>query len=137
MMVLVDTSVWSLALRRQNVPSDPYVQELNDLITEFRAQIIGPVRQEILSGIRVPVQFEKLRDHLRAFPDLELLTEDYERAAEFLNMCRSKGIQGSNTDFLISAVADRYNIPILTTDKDFALYQQHLPVKLHIPRTLV
>ena len=135
MRVLVDTSVWSLALRR-NLPADgPEVSELIELIREVRVQMIGPVRQEILSGIKSQVQFRKLRDHLRAFPDLQLTTRDYESAAEFFNLCRGKGIQGSNTDFLICAIAARHKIPIFTTDGDFTLFQPHLPIMLHRPRT--
>jgi hypothetical protein len=61
--------------------------------------MIGPVRQELLSGIKNQVQFQKLRNHLRDFPDLAITNSDYESAAVFFNLCRGKGIQGSNTDF--------------------------------------
>ncbi len=134
MKILVDTSVWSLALRR-NMPTDcPEVTELIELIRELRVQIIGTVRQEILSGVKNQSQFLKLRNHLRAFPDLEVTTRDYESAAEFFNICRGKGIQGSNTDFLICAIAARYKTPIFTTDGDFTLFKPHLPITLHSPR---
>ena len=96
--------------------------------------MIGPVRQELLSGVKDHAQFKKLRDHLRAFPDLELTNRDYETAAEFFNLCRGKGIQGSNTDFLICAIAERHNIPIFTTDGDFRLFQPHLPITVYHPR---
>lgn len=134
MKVLVDTSVWSLALRR-NLPADgPEVSELIELIREVRVRMIGPVRQELLSGVKSQAQFQKLRNHLRAFPDLEVTTRDYESAAEFFNLCRGKGIQGSNTDFLICAIAACHKIPIFTTDGDFTLFQPHLPITLHRPR---
>lgn len=97
----------------------------------MRAHIIGPIRQEILSGIREPAQYEKLRDALRAFPDLELTSADYERAAELFNLCRRNGIQGSNTDFLICAVAERLDLAILTTDQDFRLFQAHIPLTFY------
>ena len=128
-MVLVDTSVWSLALRRQQPPIDGVVAELQHLIQAEEVQMIGPIRQELLSGIREQAQFVKLRDHLRAFPDLPLTTNDFEQAADFFNTARKGGIQGSNTDFLICAVAARYDMTILTTDNDFGLYQTHLPIK--------
>lgn len=134
MRVLVDTSVWSLALRRNVPPDGAAVAELVELIREVRVQMIGPVRQELLSGIRHQAQFEKLRDQLSAFPDLGLSAGDYETAAEFFNLCRASGVQGSNTDFLICAVAARNNLPIFTTDQDFSLFQRHLPITLHIPR---
>jgi len=134
MNVLVDTSVWSLALRRNSPVDGGEVKELLELIKELRVQMIGPVRQELLSGISRLAQFADLREHLRTFPDLELSSQDHETAAEFFNLCRAKGIQGSNTDFLICAVATRYEIPIFTTDADFALFQQHLPITMHRPR---
>ena len=135
MKVLVDTSVWSLALRRDLPPDGPEVSELSELIKETRVQMIGPVRQELLSGIKSQAQFQKLRNHLRSFPDLELTTHDYEYAAEFFNLCRSKGVQGSNTDFLICAIALRHKTAIFTTDRDFTLFQLHLPIMLHRPRS--
>jgi len=136
MKVLIDTSVWSLALRRSQPAGGPVVLELIELIREVRGQMIGPVRQELLSGIKDQIQFQKLRNHLRAFPDLDVTTRDYESAADFFNICRGKGVQGSNTDFLICAIAVRNKIPIFTTDEDFTLFQSHLPITLHLPRTL-
>lgn len=56
---------------------------------------------------------------------------DYEEGALFHNRCRSKGIQGSNTDFLICAVASRLSMSILTTDRDFDAYANFLPIALH------
>ncbi|HEX5715646.1 MAG TPA: PIN domain-containing protein [Thermoanaerobaculia bacterium] len=134
MSVLVDTSVWSLALRRRNPPNDGAVRELQELIREGRVHLIGPIRQEVLSGIREAAQFQTLRDRLRSFPDLPLETVDHERAAEHFNLCRHKGVQGSNTDFLLCAVAERHNLAILTTDGDFESFSRHLPISLHRPR---
>ena len=131
MSIIVDTSVWSLALRRKTPPdSSPAVTILQNLITDDQVALLGAIRQEILSGIRNFEQFTRLRDYLRAFPDLELMPEDYELAAEFFNTCRSKGIQGSNTDFLICAVAHRRSYSILSTDNDFQNFLVHIPVIL-------
>jgi predicted nucleic acid-binding protein len=110
------------------------VVELAELLREGRASIVGLIRQELLAGIRSPEQFEALRMHLRAFPDLELVTEDHEEAAAFFNRCRTRGIQGSTIDFLICAAASRRAMPILTTDAEFTRYSQFLPVELHVPR---
>ncbi len=134
MKVLVGASVWSMALRRSDAPDGPEVPELMELVKELRVQLIGPVRQEILSGIKSVDQFTKIQDHLRPFPDLELTTSDFESAAEFFNLCRSRGVQGSNTDFLICAVAVRHQMPIFTTDAEFTFFRQHLPIKLHRSR---
>jgi predicted nucleic acid-binding protein len=130
MKVLVDTSAWSLALRRR-VPHHPIVDELRRLIEHGRAAIVGPVRQEVLSGIRDRAAFDRLRDLLRAFPDEPIDAADYERAAECFNLCRARGLQGSNTDFLLCAVAERHRLPILTTDEDFSRYARMLSVTLH------
>ncbi|GAP94806.1 type II toxin-antitoxin system VapC family toxin [Leptolyngbya sp. NIES-2104] len=133
MSLIVDTAVWSLALRRRTLAdTSPVVTQLQDLIADDRVSLLGAIRQEILSGVRSSEQFTRLRDYLRAFPDLELVTEDYELAAEFFNICRGNGIQGSNTDFLICAVAHRRNYSILTTDNDFQNFQSHIPVSLAI-----
>ena len=96
--------------------------------------MIGPVRQEILSGVREPSHFDTLRLRLRAFADLEIGIADYERAAEFFNLCRQKGIQGSNTDFLICAVAAGRGLEIFTTDQDFRRYPPHVPIEFHVVR---
>ena len=131
MMILVDTSVWSLALRRRNIEPSAHVQELIELINDTRVQMIGPIRQEILSGIKTETHFVTVREQLAAFPDLPLSSADFEYAAELFNTLRSKGIQGSNTDFLICAVSLRHALPIFTTDNDFSLFASHIPIRLH------
>jgi hypothetical protein len=100
------------------------------LIKDVRVQIIGPIRQKILSGIKSTIQFNNLKKYLLYFPDIEINTKDYENAATYFNTCRSKGIQGSNTDFLICSVAVNNNLEIFTNDKDFQNYQKYLPINL-------
>jgi predicted nucleic acid-binding protein len=134
MNVLVDTSVWSLSLRRAKRVDDTASKELAELIREGRVVMMGPIRQEILSGIKVRSQFELLRDHLGAFPDLPLESADYEDAAEAFNRCRERGIQGSNTNFLICSAALRRELAVYTTDNDFFRYGKVLELKLHEPR---
>lgn len=135
MKVLVDTSVWSLALRRVRKPVVAIeAQELARLIKDGNVAMIGPIRQELLSGIQEAPQFERLRAKLAAFPDAALVAGDYETAAMFFNRCRAKGVHGSNTDFLMCAVAARTAMPILTTDGDFTLFRKHLPIVLHKAR---
>jgi len=135
--VVVDTSVWSLALRRKrehlNSTETLLVAEWAGLIRRREVMLLGPIRQEVLSGIRNEGAFAKLRLALRAFPDERLSAEDYERAAWCFNFCQSKGIAGSSADFLICAVALRRDVAIFTTDGDFACYARHLPIRLHRP----
>ncbi len=139
MKILVDTCIWSYALRNTKRPdplSAPHVAELVELIKETRICIIGPVRQEILSGIKTGDQFNLLRDKLREFPDTEIITGDYETAAQFFNRARSKGVQGSNTDFLLCAISCRLDYPVYTTDGDFKLFSKFIPLKLYSPRVM-
>jgi hypothetical protein len=130
--VLVDTSVWSLALRRRSpLRRDPNAEELERLITTYRVVMIGPIRQELLSGVRSNEQYQGLRDRLRAFPDLPIQTEDDELAARFFNECRSRGVQGSNTDFLICAIAARRDNSVFSTDRDFEAFERMLKIRRH------
>lgn len=135
MNVLVDTPVWSLAFRRKpenlSAVEQSLVQELRQLIQEDRAQLLGLVRQEVLSGIKNHHQFEKLRLFLRPFPDEPLSIEDYERAADASNRCRAKGIAMSSVDAVLCAVALRNDLLVFTTDADFKNYARVLPLKLH------
>lgn len=137
MKVLVDTSIWSLALRRAgavSVENRILIDELTELINEVRVAVIGPIRQELLSGISTKSQFDTLKEHLRAFNDHPIVHEDYERAAEFFNTCRYAGIQGSSVDFLICSISVGAGMPVFTTDKDFLNYRKCLPITLHQPR---
>lgn len=132
MKVLVDTPIWSFALRSQNQKYQSEIKELSTLIQDQRALIIGPIRQEILSGYSDPQKFKKLKEKLSFFDNTPILDSDYELAAEFCNMCRKKGIQGSHTDFLICAVAGRLDVLIFTTDNDFSQYQKIISNKLYV-----
>ncbi len=134
MNVIVDTCVWSETLRRNPPTSSIVSKELTTLILEHRVKMIGSVRQELLSGVRDKKQFDKLEKNLNAFPDIQLTKEDHVLAARFFNLCRSKGIQGSNTDFLICAVAVHHKLSIYTTDKVFSLFHQYIPLVLHEPK---
>lgn len=132
MKVLVDTSVWSLALRRR-VQVAHETEALSHLIEDGSVSIIGPIRQELLSGISSTVQFEKVKEDLAAFEDTPLSQEHFELAAEFSNKCRKHGIQGSHTDFLICAVARLEKQAIYSADRDFDHYAKHLPITLFRP----
>lgn len=129
--VIVDTCIWSLALRRKTSKNQKVTDELTSLVKENRAKIIGLIRQEILSGYSDVARYKKLRNKLRAFPNEQIIDTDYESAAEYSNICRRKGIQGSHVDFLICAIATRLEMQIYTSDKDFSYYSQHLPISLY------
>jgi predicted nucleic acid-binding protein len=103
--VLVDTCIWSLALRGKTPRDISVSNELARLIYVEKAKIIGPIRQEVLSGYSDIKQYNKLKNKLMYFPNEPIINEDYLSAAKFSNLCRKKGIQGSHIDFLICAVA--------------------------------
>ncbi len=131
MRVLVDTPIWSAALRRDETRETEVRSRLSTLIQNGLVEIIGPIRQELLSGIKVAQQYERLKEQLRSFVDLPITTADYEKAASCYNLCRTKGIQGSGTDLLICAIAIKNNLTIFTTDKDFNRYATALPIRLY------
>jgi hypothetical protein len=137
MKVVVDTPIWSLALRRRrgdlSANDSDLVAAWSKLVRDNLAVMIGPVRQEILSGIRDHAVFERLRDSLRAFDDEPLTLEDYEEAARCSNRCRSAGLAGSAVDYLLCAVALRRQAWLFTTDMDFTRYAKYLPLRLFSP----
>ena len=135
--MLVDTSVWSIGFRRQR--SRLNSQELRiyyawqELLADGYASIIGPVRQEVLSGLETPQEFEALRLQLQTVPDLKMTTSTFELAAEYFNMCQKAGISGGTIDMMICASAVDHDESIFTTDPDFMHYADVLPIGLYVP----
>jgi len=134
MRVIVDTCVWTRFLRRDRSQSDPVVKEVAKLIRADVIQMLGPIRQELLSGAQPQERFSQLKEYLRYYPNLPLDEEDDENAAHYYNVCRRHGVQGTGTDLLICAAAVRHELRIFTTDTDFDSYACHLPVRRHRPR---
>jgi len=129
MKILVDTCIWSQVLRKIT-PNLNLTKQLKDFVNDGRVVIIGPIRQELLSGISNPTQFNKLKRTLSFFEDIILKTDYFVKAAEFSNICRKNGIQGSTTDFLICAVANLEKLSIFTVDNGFINYNKYLKLKL-------
>ena len=121
MKLLVDTSVWSLALRRQtaaglNADEQRLAEQLTQAIQDGRVVMIGPIRQELLSGIKEEAQFDKLKRALDPFRDEPIETADYEQAARLYNLCRSQGAEAGTVDLLICAIATRRKWQVLSND---------------------
>jgi len=129
-MVIVDSDVWSEAFRKKG-RSGKSVTTLRNLITNGEVVMIGPIRQEVLSGIKNFTQYEQIKNSLRAFPSHIIEEPIFEMAASCFNLCRSKGIQGSHTDFLICACSIKWKTSILSKDKDFVHYAKHIPIELY------
>ena len=121
MKLFVDTSVWFLALRRKDAarlsPEERKLKaELTQAIQDGRVAIIGPIRQELLSGIKEQAQFEKVKSALAPFLDEQTDTADYEEAARLYNECGSHGFEVGSVDMLICAVAARRKWQVLSND---------------------
>ena len=135
-MVLVDTPVWSLALRRKldlSKHETVLTQTLYRLIQLGQIQLLGSIRQEVLSGIREESVFRRIRDHLSDFPNVSLDEHDYEEAAKISNLCRARGLAGSAVDMLMCSVSLRHKWEILTTDRNFAQYGRVIRIQLLTP----
>jgi predicted nucleic acid-binding protein len=135
MSILIDSTVWSIGLRRRKRNLNPtelkIFYEWERILEDGNAVVIGLIRQEVLSGIAVSVEFESVRQRLVPTPDLSLTTDTYVVAAEFYNVCRSAGIAPGSVDMTICAAAHTHGVPIFTTDPDFVHYAKVLPVTLH------
>ncbi len=92
--------------------------------------MIGTIRQEVLSGLREKSKYESIRRELRNFPDQAIGIPIYEMAASLFNLCRSRGIQGSRTDFLICACSVSWKAQIFSKDRDYLLYRRFVPIEL-------
>lgn len=137
MSVIVDTCVWLAALTRKPLKKAAYVVELGELIREGRVVVLGPIRQEILSGVHKPDQFHQIQEALRAFPDVPLVPEDYELAAEYRGLCYRENIAAAETTLLICAVSKRHTMPILTFNPSFEAIAEHVPTYFYKPRTFL
>jgi predicted nucleic acid-binding protein len=110
--LLVDTSVWSLALRRKNTPSlrpdeQKLKAELVQAIQDGRVAMLGLLRQELLSGIKEKAQFDNVKAALAPYLDEPINIADHEYAARVYNECRIQGVEAGTVDILICAVAVR------------------------------
>lgn len=121
MKLLVDTSVWSLALRRKDAGSlNPDEQKLKaDLIQAIqdgRVAMLGLIRQELLSGIKEKAQFDKVKAALDSYLDEPINTADHEYAARIYNECLNEGVEAGTIDILICALAARRSWEVLSGD---------------------
>ena len=134
MPVIVDTSVWSLGLRRKRkdlaAAEKRLNAELKELILNGEVILPGVIRQELLTGIADERVFDELSDYLHGFDDPQVDAATYELAARFANICAAAGLASSVPDMLICSFAFTNDCPIFTTDGDFVRYAKLLPVQL-------
>ncbi len=119
MSVFVDTSVWSLALRRDAPPELPEVNELRRSLDTGSIYCTGLVLQELLQGFTMPKAHKQIISHFSALPLLVPDRDDHIQAAQLRNRCRQQGVQAGTIDALLAQLCVRYDLTMLSTDKDF------------------
>ena len=120
MSYLVDTSVWSLALRRDAPDSIPEVVELGRALEAGdEIFVTGLVLQELLQGFNKPKAYDQIIEYFESLPFIVPERGDYIQAANLRTRCRKQGIQVGTIDVLLAQLCIDREIEILTTDKDF------------------
>lgn len=131
MSLLVDTSVWSLALRRDGSTTAPEVRVLADALAGADAVVTtGLVLQELLQGFQGPRAASAIIQRFQALPLIHPERQDHIAAAEVRNLCRRAGVQIGTIDALLIQLCGRHDLTLLTTDNDFRHAARHIPVKL-------
>jgi len=133
--ILVDTSVWSLALRRSSGVVNEEAIVLKTIIEQGEdIYLLGIILQEVLQGIGNSKDFLALKEYFKAFPLIDLAREDYVRAAELKNRLTGKGKQASTIDVLIASAAISHHCHLFTADKHFTQIAEHSELKLFASR---
>ncbi len=130
-MLFVDTSVWSLALRRDSFPERPHVRRLRDALSGGEAvHTTGIVLQELLQGYRGPKARAQVLKLFTALPVIVPARDDHIDAAQLRNTCRRRGIQVGTIDALLAQLCIRHDLVMLTTDRDFSHVAEWTPLQL-------
>ena len=131
MTLLVDTSVWSLALRRDGTFDAKEVLALREALTGADSVVTtGLVLQELLQGFNGPKAKEGIIERFGALPLIQPDRQDHVAAAEVRNACRRGGVQIGTIDALLIQLCGRYEMTLLSSDKDFANAARHVPFRL-------
>jgi predicted nucleic acid-binding protein len=122
-LILVDTSVWSLAFRRRSWPDGdiPGIVKLLQKLTREKHRVVVPgvVLQELLSGVKDPAQGERIKELMEGYPIVLATQEQHIEAANISNVCRKSGVSAATVDCLIAAQCIMLNGVLLTLDDDF------------------
>lgn len=134
MTLLVDTSVWSLALRRDAPSAAPEVVALKNALAGAEIVVTtGVVLQELLQGFGPPKARARIIASFAAIALVQPDREDHIAAADLRNVCRAAGVQLGTIDALIAQLCIRHGLTLLSTDKDFAHAARHCKLKLWAP----
>lgn len=131
MTLLVDTSVWSLALRRDALVDSVEVIALRAALDGADTVVTtGLILQELLQGFNGPKTSQSIVERFGALPLIQPDREDHVAAAEIRNACRRRGVQIGTIDALLVQLCGRYDLTLLSSDKDFANAARHIPFRL-------
>ena len=131
MTLLVDTSVWSLAFRRDAESAAPEVSTLHAALVGGETIVTtGLILQELLQGFAGPRARADIIARFSALPLLVPDRRDHVDAAELRNRCRRAGVQVGTIDALLAQLCIRHDLTLLTTDKDFVRAAAHCPLKV-------
>ena len=134
MTLLVDTSVWSLAFRRDADSAVPQVEVLRAALDGGEVIVTtGLILQELLQGFAGPRARNELLQRFNALPLLAPDRQDYIDAAGLRNLCRRAGVQLGTIDALLAQLCVRHDLTLLTTDSDFVLATRHCPLRVWKP----
>ncbi|MDR2155080.1 MAG: PIN domain-containing protein [Burkholderiaceae bacterium] len=131
MTLLVDTSVWSLALRRDAQSTLAQVQQLKNAL--YGSEVIvttGLILQELLQGFLGPKAQAQIVERFAALPLLQPDRDDHIHAAALRNTCRRAGVQIGTVGALLAQLCIRHDVMLLTTDKDFTHVAKHCPLRI-------
>ena len=135
MTLLVDTSVWSLALRRDAPVPEPEVEVLKEALLGSDVVVTtGLILQELLQGFSGPKAAAQIVERFAALPLLQPDRDDHVAAAELRNRCRRAGVQVGTIDALIAQLCIRHDMVLLSTDKDFKLTSAHCALRVWQPK---
>lgn len=131
MTLFVDTSVWSLAFRRDAPAPALEVEALKNALEEGHAVVTtGLVLQELLQGFSGPRARKQIVERFTALPLLSPDRQDHVDAAELRNRCRRAGIQVGTIDAILAQLCIRHQLTLLSTDKDFVGIAKHAPLRV-------
>ena len=131
MMLLVDTSVWSLALRRDVVGPQPEVRHLEQALLGAQAVVTtGLVLQELLQGFSGPKARAQIIDRFASLPLVQPDRQDHVDAAALRTTCRRAGVQIGTIDALLAQLCIRHQLTLLTTDQDFTHAARHCRLRI-------
>jgi predicted nucleic acid-binding protein len=133
MAIFVDTTVWSLALRRDAVVDVAEVKALKNALADG-TQIIttGLVLQELLQGFSGPKAKAEIINRFAAIPFVSPDRTDHIAAAELRNVCRRSGVQVGTIDAILAQLCIRHDLTLLTTDNDFRHMAKHCALRVWV-----